>query len=37
MLDDTLEIKEENDIYKVLFLKKENYYIQKINVLNNYV
>lgn len=37
MLDDVIEIKSEDDIYSALFLKNWHYFIQKINVLNNYI
>jgi len=36
MLDDVFEIKKEEEIFDLLFLKQDDYVIQKINVLNNY-
>jgi hypothetical protein len=34
MLDDTLEINEEKDISRVLFLRKDHFIVQKISIFN---
>lgn len=34
MFDDTLEIKDDNDLARILFLKKDQYIIQKISIFN---